>query len=45
MATKLDEKLDVTLPEGFTVHGATLEDVEAALEMINLWAQKVVGED
>jgi mycothiol synthase len=45
MATKLDERIDVTLPAGFTVHGATLEDVEASLEMWNLWAQKVIGED
>jgi len=45
MATKLDEILDVTLPESFTVRGATLDDVEASLEMFNLWAQKVIGED
>lgn len=45
MATKLDERIDVTLPEGFTVRGATLEDVEPSLEMYNLWAQKVIGED
>ncbi len=45
MATKLDEQIDVTLPEGFTVRGATLDDVEPSLEMYNLWAQKVIGED
>ena len=45
MATKLDERIDITLPEGFTVRGARLEDVEASFEMYNLWAQKVIGED
>jgi ribosomal protein S18 acetylase RimI-like enzyme len=33
------------LPLGFTVRGATLEDVEASLEMYNLWARSVIGED
>ena len=45
MTTKLDEQLTITLPEGFTVRGARLEDVEASIEMYNLWAQKVIGED
>jgi len=45
MATKLDERIDVSLPEGFTVRGARLEDVEASLEMYNLWSRKVIGED
>jgi mycothiol synthase len=45
MATNLNEKIELTLPEGFTVRGAWLEDVEASLEMYNLWAQKVIGED
>jgi len=45
MATKLEERLNVTLPADFTVRGATLEDVEAAFEMFNLWAQEVIGED
>ena len=45
MTTKLEEKLEVALPEGFTVRGATLEDVEASIEMYNLWAQKIIGED
>lgn len=45
MATKLEERIEIALPEGFTVRGATLEDVEASLEMYNLWAQKVIGED
>lgn len=45
MTTKLDEQTKVALPEGFTLRGATLEDVDASLEMYNLWAQKVIGED
>jgi ribosomal protein S18 acetylase RimI-like enzyme len=45
MTTKLDEQIEIALPEGFTVRGATLEDVEASLGMYNLWAQKVIGED
>jgi mycothiol synthase len=45
MTIKLDEKLEVALPAGFTVRGATLEDVEISMEIHNLWAQKVIGED
>ena len=45
MTTKLDEQIDIALSEGFTVRGATLEDVEASLGMYNLWAQKVIGEN
>ncbi len=45
MTTKLDERIDVHLPEGFTVRGATLEDVDASLAMYNLWSQSVIGED
>jgi len=45
MATKLQGQLNLALPAGFTVRGAGLEDVEASLEMYNLWAQKVIGED
>ncbi len=39
------EDISLILPTGFTVRGATLEDVEASMEMYNLWAQKVIGED
>jgi mycothiol synthase len=45
MATKLEERIEITLPEGFTVRGAVLEDVNASLEMYNLWSQRVIGED
>jgi mycothiol synthase len=45
MATKLYEQINVTLPASFTVRGASLEDVGASLEMWNLWAHKVIGQD
>jgi ribosomal protein S18 acetylase RimI-like enzyme len=45
MTTKLQEKLILTMPEGFTVRGARLEDVEVSIEMYNLWSQAVIGED
>jgi GNAT superfamily N-acetyltransferase len=39
------EKLQVSLPEGFTVRGARLEDIEPALKLINAWSQSVIQED
>ena len=45
MTTLLQEKMEIALPEGFTVRGATLEDAEASIEMFNLWAQAVIGKD
>ena len=45
MIAKLQEQLSVTLPEDFTVRGATLDDVEPSLEMYNLWSQSVIGQD
>ncbi len=45
MIAKLEEQIEIALPEGFTVRGATLDDVEPALEMYNLWSQRVIGED
>lgn len=36
---------ETALPTGFRVRGARLEDVEACLEMYNLWAQQAIGED
>ncbi len=45
MATNLDERIDITLPAGFTVRGATLEDVEPSLELYNKWSQTVLGRD
>jgi GNAT superfamily N-acetyltransferase len=45
MVTKLDERIEISLPDGFTVRGAGLEDVETAIAMYNRWAQGVIGED
>jgi ribosomal protein S18 acetylase RimI-like enzyme len=45
MTTKLQEKLIHVLPEDFTVRGAGLEDVDASVEMFNLWSQTITGED
>ena len=39
------ERLEVSLPEGFTVRGARLEDVEPALKLFNSWSQSVIQED
>jgi mycothiol synthase len=39
------EKLEVSLPEGFTVRSARLEDVEQALELFNAWSQSVIQQD
>lgn len=45
MKAILHEPLTVALPEGFTVRGAMLDDVEPALELFNRWAQAVIHED
>lgn len=45
MKTNLHEQLTVSLPEGFTTRGATLDDVLPAIEMYNLWSRSVLGED
>jgi len=39
------EKIMTQLPEGFTVRGAKLEDVEPALELFNAWSRSVIDED
>ena len=43
----MKEKLatQIELPEGFTARGATLADAGAALEMFNIWMQRIVGQD
>ena len=33
----------ITLPEGFTVRPATMDDIPATVEMYNLWAEDVLG--
>jgi len=39
------EQLEVSLPDGFTVRGARLEDVEPALKLFNSWSQSVIQEN
>lgn len=45
MNAYLQEKVEVSLPEGFTVRGARLEDVEPALRLFNRWSRAVCGRD
>lgn len=39
------EKSRIDLPQGFTVRGAGLDDVEPALTLFNTWSQAVIHED
>ncbi|WKZ37277.1 MAG: GNAT family N-acetyltransferase [Anaerolineales bacterium] len=39
------ETLHISLPEGFTVRGANLNDIQPAIEMINAWSQSVIQQD
>lgn len=39
------EQLNVSLPEGFTERGATLDDLNEAAILMNLWSQNLIGED
>jgi mycothiol synthase len=45
MKAHLQEKVETSLPEGFAVRGARLEDVEPALKLYNAWSQSVIQED
>jgi mycothiol synthase len=45
MKANLQERLEVVLPEGFTVRGAVLDDVDDALKLFNRWSQSVIHED
>ena len=45
MKTQTEEQLILSLPEGFTARGATLDDVEPALKLYNRWSQSVIHED
>jgi len=45
MNTQIHERLITSLPEDFTTRGATLEDVDAALNLFNRWSQSVIHED
>ena len=45
MNTQLQKENIVELPVGFTVRGAKIEDVEAALVLFNRWSRSVIGRD
>lgn len=45
MTTPTFEQIKPSLPEGFTVRGATLNDVDDALRLFNRWSQSVIHED
>ena len=45
MKANLQEQLEVSLPDGFTVRGAVLGDVDDALKLFNRWSQSVIHED
>jgi mycothiol synthase len=45
MNTSLQEQLNLSLPEGFTMRGARLEDIEAAVKLFNAWSQSVIRQD
>jgi len=45
MTTNLQEQQKVTLPEGFIERGATLDDLNQAITLINLCSQHLIGED
>jgi mycothiol synthase len=39
------EQIEVKLPEGFTERGATLKDLDEAIELMNRWSRNVLRED
>ncbi len=45
MNTQIQKELIAELPEGFTVRGAHIEDVEPALELFNAWSRSVIQKD
>lgn len=45
MQTQLQERLTSSLPEGFTVRGAILDDADASLKLFNRWSRSVIHED
>ena len=45
MTAQLQEELISSLPKGLTTRGATLDDVEPALQLYNRWSQSVIHED
>ena len=45
MNTQIQKEMIVELPEGFTIRGAVLDDVDTALKLFNRWSQPVIHED
>ena len=45
MVAILEKPTKTCLLNGFTIRGGTLEDVQACLDMGNLWSQTVIGQD
>jgi mycothiol synthase len=45
MNTQLHKENTVELPEGFTVRGATTQDLESAMMLFNRWSRSVTGRD
>jgi GNAT superfamily N-acetyltransferase len=45
MKANLQEQLEVSLPDGFTVRGAVSTDVEDALKLFNRYSRSVIHED
>ena len=45
MNIQLQKELIVQLPEGFTARGATMDDVEPSIALINRWSRSVLGWD
>src|SRR5574342_65176 len=45
MRTGTREHNIISLPEGFTARGATMNDVEQAMRLFNRWSRSVIGRD
>src|SRR4026207_985075 len=45
MNTQIQKESILEIPEGFTVRGATLDDVATALKLFNRWSQSMIHED
>lgn len=45
MRTYFVEELETALPEGFTARGATMDDIEPSIALINRWSRGVIGRD
>jgi len=45
MNIKIQKENTIELPAGFTMRGAVLDDVDAALKLFNRWSRSVIHED